>query len=218
MTEKSATLIDNIFVNNPSFKYLSGNITTSVSAHLPQFIILENFKESNLQREWINTIHRDFRYFNIVSFKRNLQEINIDLGFETFFRLFNKTLKRHAPVKESTRKEEKIKFKPWITKGIRNSISIRDNLYKERMKERDVLTKILKHESFKKYRNQIIHILRVVNNCRVIWIGINEIICPKNKKKLNSGTSLIDEGKTITNPINIAEIGTNIQTRKHYTH
>ena len=50
VTEISATLIDNIFVNNPSFKYLSGNITTSISDHLPQFIILENFKGSN-QRE-----------------------------------------------------------------------------------------------------------------------------------------------------------------------
>ena len=110
--EKSATLIDNIFVNNPSFKYLSGNTTTTISDHLPQIIILENFKGSNLKR--------DFRYFNNDSFKRDLQEINwnfatennnIDLGFETFFRLFNKTLDRHAPIKKSTRKEEKIKSK-----------------------------------------------------------------------------------------------------------
>ena len=50
VTEKSATLIDNIFVNSPAFKYLSGNITTSISDHLPQFIILENFKGSNIKR------------------------------------------------------------------------------------------------------------------------------------------------------------------------
>ena len=49
VNEKSATLIDNIFVNNPSFKYLSGNITTSISDHLPQFIILETFKGNNLK-------------------------------------------------------------------------------------------------------------------------------------------------------------------------
>ena len=59
--------------------------------------------------------------------------------------------------------------------------------------------------------------------------GINEIICPKNKK-LKSPNSLIDEGKIITNSKNIAEhfskffteIGTNIQnkispTKKYYT-
>ena len=99
------------------------------------------------------------------------------------------------------------------------------------------------HEFFKKYRNQIINLVRVSkqthynkyfeenkNNCRAIWIGINEVICPKSKKKLNSPTSLIDEGETITNPKNIVEhfnkffieIGTNIQnkispTKKYYT-
>ena len=111
------------------------------------------------------------------------------------------------------------------------------------IKEKNVLTKILKHGSFKKYRNQIINLLRVSkqthynkyfeenkNNCRAIWISINEVIYPKNKKKLNSPTSFIDEGKTITNSKNIAEhfnksfteIGTNIQnkilpTKKYYT-
>ena len=169
MTEKSATLMDNIFVNNRPFKYLSGNITTLISDHLPQFIISENFKGSNLKRERISTTYRDIRYFNIDSFKRDLQEINwnfatenndIDLGFETFSRLFNKTFHRHAPIKKSTREEEKIKFKPWITKSIKKSISVRDKLYKEMIKEKKVQTKILKHESFKKYRNQIINLLR----------------------------------------------------------
>ena len=140
------------------------------------------------------------------------------MGFETFFRLFNKTLDRHAPTKKSTKKEKKIKSKPWITKGIKKSISIRDKLYKEMIKEKNVLTKVLKHEFFKKYRNQIINLLTVSkqthyneyfeenkNNCRAIWIGINEVIYPKSKKELNSRTSLIDEGKTITNPKNIAE-------------
>ena len=95
----------------------------------------------------------------------------------------------------------------------------------------------------KNCRNQIINLLRVSkqtrynkyfeenrHNCRAIWIGISEVICPKNKKKLNSPTSRIDEGKPITNPKNIAEhfnkffieIGTNIQnkispTKKYYT-
>ena len=44
ITEKTATLIDNIFVNGQTQKYNSGNITTSISDHLPQFIITENGK------------------------------------------------------------------------------------------------------------------------------------------------------------------------------
>ena len=56
-----------------------------------------------------------------------------------------------------------------------------------------------------------------------LWLqtGINEVVCTKIKKKLNSPTSLIDEGKTITNQKNISEqfnkflieIGTNIQNK-----
>ena len=39
ITEKTATLIDNIFANSQAQKYNSGNITTSISDHLPQFFI-----------------------------------------------------------------------------------------------------------------------------------------------------------------------------------
>ena len=57
-------------------------------------------------------------------------------------------------------------------------------------------------------------------NCTAIWTGINEIICPKDK--VNTPTSLIDEGKII-NSKNIAEhfnkffteIGTNTQNLTH---
>ena len=80
---------------------------------------------------------------------------------KTFFQLFNKTLDRHAPIKESARNKEKNKSKPWTTKGIRKSISIRDKLYKDMIKEKNILTKSLKHESFKKYQNQITNFLRV---------------------------------------------------------
>ena len=57
--------------------------------------------------------------------------------------------------------KKKNESKPWITKGIKRSISIRDKLYKEMTKEKNVRPKVLKHESFKKYPNQIINLLRV---------------------------------------------------------
>ena len=84
------------------------------------------------------------------------------------------------------------------------------------IKGKNVLTKVLKHESFKQYWNQIINVLSVSkqthynkyfdnkNSSRAIWIDIIEVISPKNKNKLNSPTSLIDEGKIITNSKDIA--------------
>ena len=70
-------------------------------------------------------------------------------------------------------KEEKIKSKSWITKQIRKFISIMDKLHKEMIDEKKLLTKTLKHESFKEYRNQIINLLTVSKKrmlCKqVLW-------------------------------------------------
>ena len=50
------------------------------------------------------------------------QNNDVNLGFEAFLRLFNTTLDKHAPIKEFTRKEEKDKLKPWVTKGIKKNL------------------------------------------------------------------------------------------------
>ena len=41
MTDKSATVIDKMFLNTQLHKQTSGNIATSISDHLPQNTILE---------------------------------------------------------------------------------------------------------------------------------------------------------------------------------
>ena len=43
VTDKSKTLIENIFFNSFEFTTLSGNIMHSISDHLIQFVILEDF-------------------------------------------------------------------------------------------------------------------------------------------------------------------------------
>ena len=47
ITEKTATPTDNIFKNSYKHNsiYLSGNITTYISDHLPQFLVIENLKQ-----------------------------------------------------------------------------------------------------------------------------------------------------------------------------
>ena len=43
VTDKSKTLINNIFFNSFEFATLSGNIMHSISDHLIQFVVLEDF-------------------------------------------------------------------------------------------------------------------------------------------------------------------------------
>ena len=93
ITEKTATLIENIFVNGQTQKYNSGNITMSISDHFHQLIILENGKEDKPFNKTAKTTYKGYKNFDMESFK-------IDL--------FNTILDKHAPIKEFTKKKKKI--------------------------------------------------------------------------------------------------------------
>ena len=69
-------------------------------------------------------LYRNFKNFNEENFSNDINKINwtfatessdINLGFETLLRLFDKTLEKHAPVKKCIRKKLKRALKPWVT-------------------------------------------------------------------------------------------------------
>ena len=74
----------------------------------------------------------------------------------------------------------------------RKYISVKDKIYKQTIKEKDKNTKT--HTKNKKYRNEITDLRKTrkqahyhkyfeenKNNCRALWIRINEIVYSKNK-------------------------------------
>ena len=137
ITEKAATLIDNIFRNGQVQKYSSENIISSTSDHLHQFIIIEKGKGDNQANKTAKTTYRDYKNFDMDSFKIYLQGISytfathnndVNLGFKAFLRLFNTTLHKYAPINELSKKESKDKLKPCVNKGIKKSVSERQNL------------------------------------------------------------------------------------------
>ena len=77
ITEKTATLIDNIFTNSYKHNsiYLSGNITTYISDHLPQFLIIENLKQPSFKQNPPISF-RDYKSFNEEAFKTELRELD----------------------------------------------------------------------------------------------------------------------------------------------
>ena len=100
ITEKTAALINNILVNNQARKYNSG-IHTSISDHLPEFIIIENGKGGNPANKTLKTTYTDYNNLDMNSFKIDLQGIDwtfathkndVNLGFKAYLRLFNTTL------------------------------------------------------------------------------------------------------------------------------
>ena len=101
--------MDDILINSFGNKFSFGNITTSVSDHLPQFLIIENFKDHTYKIKNPKAIIWDYKNFNSEYFQSNIKEIDwslatenddVDLGFETFFNRFSKTLDKHASYKE----------------------------------------------------------------------------------------------------------------------
>ena len=102
----SATLIDNIFVNNPDQVYASGYVITDVSDHFSQFCFITSELEKNSQSLYKK---HDFSRLSIDAFNRELSEIDwrkmlatkahdVDLLFSSFYKNINKIIKKHAPI------------------------------------------------------------------------------------------------------------------------
>ena len=191
----SATLIDNIFVNNPDHVCASGNIVSDISDHFSQFCILNSAVERPKARA---RKVRDFSNFSRDSFISDLSQVDwceifirggedINHVFSMFYTKLNKLLNKYAPMKTLSKRKAKQLSKPWITKGIRASIKIKNQLYMSRDQSR-----------YKHYRNAISNLIRLskkkyfyeyfnhnVSNMRKTWEGINYLL---NRKKKNNIT------------------------------
>ena len=80
---------------------------------------------------------RDFSKFSPGSFTADISQVdwneildrdNADVD-KTFSFFFNEILNKHAPFKTLSKTRIKQLSKPWITKGIRTAIKIKNNLY-----------------------------------------------------------------------------------------
>ena len=72
----SKTLIDNIFYNNVIKNIISGNITTLISDHLTQFLLISNQNPFS-KHQMLNTdVKRSFRNINSMAFEEELKRVN----------------------------------------------------------------------------------------------------------------------------------------------
>ena len=91
----SATLIDNIFINDIETFSNGGNITTSISDHFPQFCLLDIFDKNINPKE--KRHGRSYRHFNQNEFEDELRAIDWNQLFfnkssEETFEIFFKTI------------------------------------------------------------------------------------------------------------------------------
>lgn len=135
ITDHSATLIDNIFFNSLEHFAINGNIINNISDesdHLANFLIIDKF--SSLPAN-VKIYKRDYSKLDENALVHEVQSIdweelfsnisNSSTLFDCFYNKISDIVDEHVPVKELSRKEKKVQFKPWITSGIRTSIQIK---------------------------------------------------------------------------------------------
>lgn len=154
----SATLIDNIFINNPDKVVACGNLISDIRDHFSQFCILKSMKDKIRVKK---SKMRDFSRFSSDRLYADLSSVNwnalfsnessdVNKVFSSFYNKFNKLVNKHAPMKTISNRKAKQFSKPWITKGLRKSIRVKNKLYAldDRVK-------------YKMYRNRICTLTRI---------------------------------------------------------
>ena len=164
ITYHSSTLIDNIFFNSLEHFTISGNITYDLTDHLANFLIFNKFDSLPCS---VKLFRRDYSTFNQQALISEIQSIdwqqvfttdsNPSSMFSSFYSKVSSIIDRHIPVKQLSRKELKLKSKPWITPALRKSLQVKNNLYKKFIKSKSIYY----HSKFKVYRNKLNHLLRI---------------------------------------------------------
>ena len=137
ITPYSKTLIDNIFYNNVTKNIISGNITTSISDHLTQFLLISNQNPLS-KNQMLNTDEkRSFRNINSMAFEEDLKRVNWNEAltlseenpnslFKTFLNIVNRLIDKHCPKKPIPKTKFQTKSKAWIIPALSSSIKIKN--------------------------------------------------------------------------------------------
>ena len=161
VTEHSKTLIDNILSSPTESGTISGNIIYSISDHLAQFCLFPSLNLSKVGEDGPR-YQKAWSKFNANGFLSDLNKIDWDSIFQRYdldadkcFNIFNDKIKvlvdRHLPTVKLTKRQLKLKLKPWITPGILKSMSKRDVFYCKFIKAKSPETKARFSSLFKSY-------------------------------------------------------------------
>ena len=144
---KSKTLNDNILINSVEYPSHSGNLTVQISDHLLQFVILEGFFKELVPRK-INIFERNYQNFTEREFNEALTNMDWDqilsiegndpnISMNNLHQHIDYLLDEFAPYKKLSKKEYKLKSKPWINRNILTEMKKRDKLLHKYCKAKD---------------------------------------------------------------------------------
>ena len=230
ITENSKTLIDNIFSNVFTYDTESGNILIEIADHLTQFISVHSQNKSMPANDFYKRCSKNW---NENLFMEDLSNINLandsndpNRKFEFLLSNLQKCVDKHMPLKKLTKKEIKMKSKPWITPRIVRKIKHRNSLFARKKLDpnndhlknvynrfRNSVNREIK-TSKKKYYNEYFENCK--NNMKKTWIGIKDLITSKQKSisvnQIKNGDRVLDDPADICNSFNdfFVNVGPNL--------
>lgn len=196
ITATSQTLIDVILVSSTTLVLESGVINTSISDHLPVYVLLK-LKAPKMPACYITT--RSYKNYNPLLFSFDLltksdrllsilSNTNVNTELETFKDVLHSTLDVHAPLKTFKIRNRSC---PYVTNEIKELMKSRDLHLRRFQLTRDEGDWVV----YKEYRNNVKtkiktaakdHTLNEVrehkHNSRSLWKVINNIIPSKEKE------------------------------------
>ena len=152
---------------------------------------------------------RDFSNFSAEIFRDDVCQVSwntltenggndVDKLFSSFYNKLNKIVNKHAPMKILSQSKAKQLSTPWITRGIKASIKVKNRLFATGDNTR-----------YKLYRNKICSLIRLskrnyyfdyfndnIANMKKTWEGINTLLHRKTKPS-KCLSAVKDPGKTI---------------------
>ena len=247
ITDKSMTLIDNIYSNyDDNVCTFSGIMVTDISDHLPIFYVLENDVSDNHNVKY--QMQHEINDVNICKFMQQLEEYNImfkenDIKdpqylythfIEFYCNTFNQCfpLKRVKPPKNN---------KSWYTYELKKLSSKKDSLYKKFIKNPSQYRKECYTKSRNAYTNAVKAAKRKYFSCKFqnlkgniskTWKAINDVL-QRHKSRVQQKV-FQNDGNVLENAEDIAQhfnkyfinVGNNIAnackqspyTHRHFLH
>jgi len=162
VTKETHTLLDHIYTNDSKYRIYSGMCLWDTSDHYPIFCVVSLSKSFHRAAK---VTFRDTQQFSIENFLSELQiplsnmpsSEDVNSSLSTLLASFENVLNKHAPLKTLSKLQERIKSKPWLTKGLLRSIRTKNklftNLHKKSVQDDH------KWAKFRKYRNKLNHLI-----------------------------------------------------------
>ena len=124
ISKKSDTTIDNIFTNYYNPNTISGNLTISISDHLPSFTIFPISKSKHSHKKQ-NVFRRDLSKLKEEDYSNIKNDLNavkwdelllydkndVNFSFNTFFKTVEEIIDEYCPQEEMSKRELKNKQK-----------------------------------------------------------------------------------------------------------